>query len=206
MWDGSFLMFKRGGTDMENQMVQIAERIKGMRLILDLSVEEMAKVTDTTVEEYIAAENGERDFSFTFLYKCAKMFGLDIAELLTGEAPRLSRYSIVRKGHGLPLERRKGFKYQHLAGLFKDKVSEPFYVTAKYDPEQDCDNIELSTHVGEEFDYILKGTLIFRYEDHIEVLHEGDAVYYDSGRGHGMIAGDGADCDFLAVTMEKKED
>ena len=191
---------------MENQVAQIAERIKGMRLILELTIEEMARITDTTVEEYTAAENGGSDFSFTFLYKCAKAFNLDLAELLTGEAPHLSRYSIVRKGHGLPLERRQGFKYQHLASFFKDKVAEPFFVTAKYDAGQETGNIELSTHEGEEFDYILKGTLIFRYEDHIEVLHEGDAVYYDSGRGHGMIAGDGADCEFLAIILEKKED
>ncbi len=191
---------------MDNQVLQIAERIRGMRLNLELSVEEMARITDTTVEEYTAAENGETDFSFTFLYKCAKAFDLELAELLTGDTPHLSQYSIVRKGHGLPLERRKGFKYQHLASFFKDKVAEPFFVTAKYDSEQDTNNIELSTHEGEEFDYILKGTLIFRYEDHIEVLHEGDAVYYNSGRGHGMIAGDSADCEFLAIILEKEEE
>ena len=179
---------------MENQVAQIAERIKGMRLIMELTIEEMARITDTTVEEYTAAENGQSDFSFTFLYKCAKTFGIDLAELLTGEAPHLS------------LERRQGFKYQHLASFFKDKAAEPFFVTAKYDPAQDSNSIELSTHEGEEFDYILKGTLIFRYEDHIEVLHEGDAVYYNSGRGHGMIAADSADCDFLAIILEKKED
>jgi len=190
---------------MENQVTQIAERIKGMRLILELTVEEMAELTGTTVEKYIAAERGESNFPFAFLYKCSKAFGIDIAELLTGEPPRLSQYSVVRKGHGLPLERRQGFKYQHLAHYFKNRIAQPLYVTARFDPTQGSNNIELSTHAGEEFDYVLKGTLIFRYEDHIEVLHEGDAVYYDSGRGHGMIAGDGADCEFLAITLEHKE-
>lgn len=88
---------------MENQVAQIAERIKGMRLIMELTIEEMARITDTTVEEYTAAENGQSDFSFTFLYKCAKTFGIDLAELLTGEAPHLSQYSIVRKGMDFPL-------------------------------------------------------------------------------------------------------
>ena len=37
---------------MENQVAQIAERIKGMRLILELTIEEMARITDTTVEAY----------------------------------------------------------------------------------------------------------------------------------------------------------
>lgn len=191
---------------METQVTQIAERIKGMRLILELTTEDMARITDTTVEEYTAAENGETDFSFTFLYKCAKAFDLDLAELLTGDVPHLSRYSVVRKGKGLPFERRIGFKYQHLASFFKDKVAEPFHVVAKFDSSQKTEDIALSAHEGEEFDYILKGTLIFRFEDHIETLHEGDAVYYDSGHGHGMIAGDGADCEFLAIILDKKED
>ena len=38
------------------------------------------------------------------------------------------------------------------------------------------------------------------------MLHEGDAVYYNSGRGHGMIAGDSADCEFLAIILEKEEE
>lgn len=42
---------------------------------------------DCTDEEYLACENGASDFSFTFLYKCAKKFGVDIAELITGEVP-----------------------------------------------------------------------------------------------------------------------
>lgn len=44
-------------------------------------------------------------------------------------------------------------------------------------------------------------------EDHIEILGEGDCIYYDSGRGHGMIATGGEDCEFLAITIHppKKE-
>lgn len=190
---------------MENQVMEIAERIRGLRLILELSEEEMAKTTDLTVEEYIQAEKGQTDFSFTFLYKCAKAFGVDITELLTGETPKLSLYSIVRKGEGIPLERRQGFKYNHLASFFKNKTAEPFYVVARYHEEEQAAPIHLSTHKGEEFDYILKGSMKFQLENHVEILHEGDAVYYNSEHGHGMIATEGADCEFLAVVIGKEE-
>ena len=42
-------------------------------------------------------------------------------------------------------------------------------------------------------------------EDHIEILHEGDAIYYDSGHGHGMIATGGKECVFLAVVLKKDD-
>ena len=188
--------------DMSTQVSQIAERVKGLRQILDISVECMANVCDTTVEDYIAHEEGNIDFSFTFLYKCAKHFGVDIAELITGDKPNLGFYTVVRNGEGLPIERRKGFKYQHLAYLMKDKISEPFIVTAKDEGITDDDKIILSTHKGQEFDYVLKGRLKIKLDNHIEILEEGDSVYYDSSHGHGMVAIDG-DCMFLAIVMSE---
>lgn len=41
-------------------------------------------------------------------------------------------------------------------------------------------------------------------ENHIEILKAGDSIYYDSGRGHGMIATGGSDCKFLAIVMKKQ--
>ncbi|SEM60250.1 helix-turn-helix domain-containing protein [Hydrogenoanaerobacterium saccharovorans] len=190
---------------MEARLAEIAQRIKTLRDILEISVEEMAKKTGVSVEEYNRLESGENDFSFTFLYECSKIFGVDLMEIVTGEKPKLSFYSIVRKGTGLPIKRRKGFTYQHLAYLFKDKVAEPFLVTAPYVEEEQNQPIQLSYHKGQEFDLIIKGSLKCAMEDHIEILHEGDAIYYDSGKGHGMIATGGEDCTFLAVVLKEEE-
>ena len=121
---------------METKIMEIAERIKGLRELMDLPVEAMAQATGTTVEEYLACENGMNDFSFTFLFKCAEIFGVDMIEILTGDRPKLSFYTIVRQGNGLPIKRRKGFTYNHLAHLFQHKLAEPFLVTAPYDEEE----------------------------------------------------------------------
>ncbi len=187
--------------DLSSQVKQIAERVKGLRQILDATPEEMAKVCDTTLDDYLAHENGECDFSFTFLYKCAKHFDVSITELITGDTPNLTFYTLVRNGEGLPIDRRKGFKYQHLASLLKDKIAEPFLVTAKYDGITEDNDITLSTHIGQEFDYILSGKLKVRLEDHIEILGPGDCVYYNSAHGHGMVAIEG-DCNFLAIVID----
>ena len=190
---------------METQIIEIAERIRTLRDIMGFSLEEMAAGTGVSVQEYSEMEEGKSDFSFTFLYKCAEMFGVDIVESLTGDGPKLSFYSIVRKGKGLPIKRRKGFLYQHMAPRFRAKVAEPFVVTAPYFEEEQNQPIKLSTHEGQEFDYILSGSLKVAMEDHIEILHEGDAIYYDSGHGHGMIATGGKECVFLAVVLKKDD-
>jgi transcriptional regulator with XRE-family HTH domain len=190
---------------MELIISEIAQRIRTLRIDMDFSVEEMSKAVGSTIEEYELAESGKTDFSFTFIYKCAEKFGVDMIELLTGDNPRLSFYSIVRKGEGLPMKRRSGFNYYHLGYRFKDKLCEPFLVTAPYSEEEQNKPITLSNHEGQEFDYIISGSLKVAFESHIEVLNEGDSVLYDSSHGHGMIATNGGDCVFLAMIMKKPD-
>lgn len=183
------------------QLKEISERIRALREIMELSVDDMAKATDTTPEQYSRLESGMEDFSFTFLYKCAKTFGVDMIEILTGENPHLMGYTVVRAGEGIPIKRRRSFKYEHLAPTFKDKIAEPFLVTAPYIEEEQNAPIALSTHEGQEFDYIISGSIKFAYGDHTEVLNAGDSVYYDSGTGHGMIAVGGREAVFISVVM-----
>ena len=83
---------------MEPNIKEVAGRIRALREDLDLTMQEMADATGRTVAEYAAQESGEQDLSFTFLYKCADRFGVDVIELLTGENPHLLGYSSrVRK-------------------------------------------------------------------------------------------------------------
>ena len=189
---------------METRIVEIAERIRGLREMMEISREEMSEFTGVTLEEYITYENAMNDFNFTFLYKCADRFGVDIVELLTGENPHLSFYSIVRAGKGLDMKRREGFKYEHLSYRFKGKIAETFLVTAPYIEAEQDEPIVLSKHDGQEFDYVISGSLKVQMEGHTEILKEGDAIYYDSGRGHGMIATGGKDCEFLAVVIKNQ--
>ncbi|MEI6603097.1 MAG: cupin domain-containing protein [Clostridia bacterium] len=188
---------------MEMDVKKVSERIRGMREILKISAEDMAKATDTTSAEYIACENGECDFSFTFLLKCSQKFGIDIVELLSGTDPKLSMFTVARNGEGLALQRRAGFEYLHKAHLFKGKLVEPFVVTAPYIEAEQAKPIKHSTHDGQELDFVLSGSLKIDLNGHITVLEEGDSIFYDSSIPHGMIAVNGSPCEFLAVVIPK---
>lgn len=181
---------------------EIAERIKGLREMSDIPLAEMAAVHNLSEKEYAKYEEGEKDFSFTFLYKCAEKLGVDVVDIMTGESPRLTSYTVVRKDRGLTVKRRVNFKYQHLASLFKGKLSEPFVVTAPFNEEEQNRPISLNTHNSQEFDYVLSGTLKVQVGEHVEELHEGDSIYYDATRPHGMIASGGAPCTFIAVVIK----
>jgi transcriptional regulator with XRE-family HTH domain len=186
---------------MEDLIRDIGERLRDMREILKISAAEMAAVTGVSETEYLAAEAGQRDISFTFLYKASRRMDLDMTELLTGEAPHLSSYAVIRKGEGLPISRRRGFSYQNLAYLFKSRLIEPFLVTAPYETGAESADISLNTHDGQEMDYILSGSLRIQIGEHQEILNAGDTVYYDSGTPHGMVAIEGMPCQFMAIAI-----
>jgi transcriptional regulator with XRE-family HTH domain len=187
---------------MEPNIAEVAGRIRSLREDVEITAQEMAETTGVSVDEYVELESGEKDFSFTFLYKCAERFGVDMIELLTGENPHLSGYSLVRKGQGLAIKRRAGFEYLHLAPNFKGKLAEPFFVTAPFRAEEQDVPVQMSRHAGQEFNYIVSGSLRFAFEGHVEELEAGDALLYDSGRNHGMVATGGEPCTFLAIVLK----
>ena len=191
--------------EMEPIVSEVAERIKALREMCDISVEEMAEVVGKTPEEYKVYETGEMDFSFTFLYKIAERCGVDMVELLTGGKPHLGECTFVKNGRGLPMKRRLGFEYQHLGYTMKDRLSETFVVIAPYIEGDNDENVHLSQHEGNEFDYVLEGTMRFVHAGHYYDLEPGDSVYYNSGMPHGMYATSKNGCRFIASVMKRGE-
>ena len=181
---------------------EIAERLKATR---DgrISIDEMAAVAGVSAREYSDYESGDKDFSFTVLYNCANRLNMDITELVEGKLPNLAGYSIVRAGHGMSIKRREGFEYLHVAHYMKNRIAEPFVVTAPFIADEQDKEIHLSSHEGQEMDFILEGSLKCNIDGHTEVLHAGDCLYYDSGKPHGMIATGGAKCVFIAIVFNK---
>ncbi len=190
---------------MTAAIAEAAQRIRALRESCEVSIEEMAACTGVTPEAYVKLEEGETDFTFTFIYKCASRLGVDPTDILKGQSPTLSEYTVTRSGEGLPIARRKGFDYRNLASMFKDKIAEPFCVTARYSEEEQSSRIKTATHQGQEFDLVLSGSLKVEIDGKVEVLGEGDSIYYDSSLPHGMIATGGADCKFLALVMNRGE-
>lgn len=184
----------------------IANRIRSLREDNELTIEDMAKATGRSPEEYAARESGEDDLTFTFLYKCARTLGVDIVELLTGESPHIKWYSVTHPEEGLEILRRKDFNYLHKAPFFKNRLCEPFLVDIPYQEESQHQPIHLSYHAGQELDYILSGHCRFAFEDRIVDVGPGDTLLYNSGRGHGIIAIGGEDAQILAVVMPDREE
>ena len=188
-------------TGLENKLQDISQRIRTLREIEGFSEQEMAQKTGVTLQEYIDCEMGRNDLNFAFLYTCAQALNVDVTDLIEGASPRLAGYTLTRKGSGQRIEQAHGMVYYNLAASFKNRIAEPLYVRSVYSQKAQQAPIELTTHEGQECDLVISGTLKVQVGNHIEVLHEGDSIYFDSSTPHGMIAIDNADCFFYAIVL-----
>ena len=184
-----------------NKMREVATRIKELREVTGLSVEEMASRTGTTVEEYLECEAGNRNLSIAFLYHCTLSFGVDMGDLVAGRSPKLRSYALTRKGQGQRIEEAHNMVGFNLASDFRNRIGLPLYMDLPYRAEAETMPIPLTSHEGQECDIVIKGHMRIQIGAHTEVLHPGDCIYYDSATPHGMIAVEGENCAFYAFVL-----
>ena len=179
-------------------MELISERIRELREIFDLTIEEMAKEVGVGPETYIQYETSGENIPISVLYHISQKFGVDLSEILTGEPARISTLQVCRRGKGQTLNRYPGYMFESLAPRFTNKIMEPLLVTLiPGQPEA-----ALVTHEGQEFNLVLEGIIVITYEDKEYVLNAGDAVYFDPTKPHGQKAIGKEKARFLTIITE----
>ena len=184
-----------------NELKDMAARIKELREIGGKTTAEMSRLTGVDERDYTAIESGTMDPPFSFLHKCAQAFGIDITQLLEGHSARLSHFQVNRAGQGPVTVNEEGVLIRNMAAMFRNRLATPYFVTYDYDERQQRQAIHTTTHEGQEFDYVVSGSLKVRVGDHEEVLGPGDSIFYKSSTPHGMIAVGGEKCTFIAMIM-----
>ncbi|HIU56095.1 MAG TPA: helix-turn-helix transcriptional regulator [Candidatus Gallibacteroides avistercoris] len=184
---------------MNEQIKQIAQRLIGLRDVLDITTAQMAEVCGVSEAEYIALESGTVDISVSLLYRIAKRYNIELSTLMFGDEPRMNAYFLTRKDKGAAVERVKAYKYQSLAAGFMNRLADPFLVTV--DPKPENTEIHLNTHPGQEFNMMIEGRMMLSINGKELILETGDSIYFDSSLPHGMKALDGKTVKFLAMII-----
>ncbi len=188
-------------TALDYKIREMAARIRELREIVGYTPEVMADKTGVSVEEYNRCETGKSDLNFAFIYRCASALNVNVTDIIEGYSPKLKSFTVTRRGQGQQIAQAHGMTYYNLAYAFQNRIAEPLYVRSVYDPAAQQQDIELTSHDGQELDLVLEGQLMVQIGEHREILGPGDSIYFDSETPHGMIAVGGQDCVFYAIVL-----
>ncbi len=184
--------------NMEQAYKDIAPRLRGLRDALDMTREDMAAKTGASVQQVADYESGTVEIPVGYLMKVAHCCHVDLTVLISGVEPHLRGHSLVRKGEGLSVERRKDYDYKSLAYRFSGRKMEPFLITVPPKEEKD---MNLVSHSGQEFIHVMEGRLEIRVGGEALALEPGDSLYFDSQNPHALRGLDGKEAKFLDVIL-----
>ena len=176
---------------------RIGTKITTLRESLQLSRDELAERCDCDASVIAGLEEGALAPSLAPLIKITRALGVRLGTLLdddTHVGP-----VVTRKDEAEAVARLKSLETSSDAGvldffsLAEGKTSrhmEPFMITVN---PGEGGHHSLSSHEGEEFVYVLNGSIEIEYGKDLYVLSPGDSVYYDSIvphqlRCHGDVA------------------
>ena len=183
----------------DDAIKQLGERLKGLRDVLDLTLEEVAETAGMTPECYAQMEEGSLEISVSALQKISRKYGISLDVLMFGEEPKMSAYFLTRWQSGVSIERTKAYKYQSLASGFRGRKMDPFLVTVE--PADTDKPLALNSHDGQEFVLVVEGDLELTLSGKAMTLHRGDSIYFNSEYPHGMRALNGKACQFLSIIL-----
>lgn len=182
---------------MKEKTIEIAARIKEVRENLGLSIQDVVEKTTINKYDYQDYESGQIDIPVSAILQISACFDVDISVLLTGENPQNIGFSITRKGEGVSVERHSQYKYQALAHDFAHKKGSPFILTIDASDEE----VHYNSHSGQEFIYVLDGTIKIYFKDDVYSLKEGDSIYFDAKITHAVKTENGERAKVLAVVF-----
>lgn len=163
-----------------------------MREGQNMSIEELAEASNSSVKLIESLENGDLIPSLTPLFKIARALGVRLGTFLDDapqNGPVLTRSgrsdSIVRFSGKLDGTKDSKLDFYALAAEKQDRHMEPFLIDV-YPIESN--EHKLSSHEGEEFIYVMDGEIEVLYGQEKYMLKKGDSIYYDSIVPHDLHA------------------
>ena len=159
------------------------DNIQKIRTEKNLTRKELAAAIGR--DEGFLADTEERGIepSVSDLLKIADVLDTDISALIYGKEFHKKGVVLTKADSRVRIDRRKSFDYENLAPYYSGRHIEPLLVEV-YSGKP----LEYSVHKGEEFHYVMEGTLKIIINKKEYILEEGDSIYFDSSFPHALTA------------------
>lgn len=161
--------------------------------------------TSVAISTLSKIENNQTSPTYDVLVRLAEGLGVDFVEIFGGGSFSTFAHgsrTINRAGDSLRYATPMG-EYHVLSSELTKKILQPMLVhlpKGKQAPET------MSSHGGEEFIYVVGGTVYFYMEPYSKtVLEQGDSVHFDGLMPHWFVAEGDEDAWILSICLSNKE-
>jgi transcriptional regulator with XRE-family HTH domain len=168
---------------METVISIMGQKIRQLRLDRGLTLEEAAERAGCTPGFLSQVERNQAVPSITMLYAIAQALGVKVTHFF----PRVGAGTKVVRADEREVFRFEGsaIAYSLLSAKFPGRKLEPLLVYV--DPQDGClPSDEFRSHAGEEFYYVLEGTLRLQVGEEVLDLSPGDSLHFKSTVRHRM--------------------
>lgn len=180
---------------------KLGSRIRSFREERNISLETLAETTGLTVAFLTSLEENNLYPTIGPLQKVARALGVRLGTFMDDEITRDPIISRIGE-RSADLAMHKGentnasYVYHSLGKGKSDRNMEPFHIEIM----PDCgDDRKTSSHQGEEFILVIKGSLLVVYGRESYTLTRGDTIYYNSIVPHYVGASGSEPVEILAV-------
>lgn len=180
----------------------LAQKLSEIRASRRLTLREIQSLTQIPASTLSKVQNGQATLSYEALVRLAQGLGIEVSDLFTRRAVdvKAGRRAITPRGAGLE-EATESYKFHLLCSDLVHKKMNPAILEITARTLHDAGG--LSSHEGEEFIFVLSGTVDIYSEDYTPArLQSGDALYLDSTSGHAYVNVGEEHARLLAVTTQ----
>jgi transcriptional regulator with XRE-family HTH domain len=176
--------------------------LRKVRTQRGLTLAEMSRRTGLPLSTLSKVENDKMSLTYDKLVRISDALEIDIETLFSADAAQpvatfSGRRSIARVGDGSSVETPE-YSYLYPVADLLHKRFVPMIIEAKARTIEEFGG--LSHHEGEEYIYVLEGTVDMYSDLYAPTrLNAGESIYFDSGMGHAFIATSPGPCRFLSI-------
>ncbi|HVI05450.1 MAG TPA: XRE family transcriptional regulator [Sphingomicrobium sp.] len=175
--------------------------IRNERIAQGLSLRALSARSGLPYSTLSKLENGKMALTYDKIVRLAQALGMDIKDIVAAEQPpapiAVGRRSVTRAGEELEADSERHAHHYPAAELL-GKMMIPIIIDVQARSVAELGG--LVRHSGEEYLYVLKGTMELHSDLYAPLrLGPGDSVYFDSGMAHCYIRIGNERCTVLSV-------
>lgn len=176
----------KSASERADEVAAVGAAIRSRRRRQGLSLRDLSRLTGFSIGFLSLVERGQSSLALTSLYKVANALDSEVADFFQpngGVPEEHPPPHITRAGEHTEISIAGSTRtYQLLSDRARDRVLEPLLVTVE--PTETVE--EPYSHDGEEFAYVLSGSLVYIVAGTSYRLGPGDSIYFPATVPHAI--------------------